>query len=277
MSILNFDNIDMLLRSQKGKIIHQVWFGTIPNKRKAKKAYESMKLYRNSWKDKNPEWCHFEWDKNMSENLVRNLYPEHFEMYKKYKYEIQRCDTIRYIILHRYGGIYADMDYYCNRPFDIALEKYNNDIYFVQSPNRVIGQDKDHVSNSLMYSKPGHPFWRRLLIEMEIYKSPPIFYTKHLAVMFTTGPGIINRVYSRYKRIFKVKSLPYKYFHPHGIGDLVLSLKNKPNVFAIHIGKGSWENGDSKVLLFIRNHWLIITILLLIFIVPLILNPNKDA
>ena len=50
--IENFENIDKNLLLQKGKIIHQVWFGTIPNKSKAKKTYEKMRIYRNSWKEK---------------------------------------------------------------------------------------------------------------------------------------------------------------------------------------------------------------------------------
>jgi mannosyltransferase OCH1-like enzyme len=90
------------------------------------------------------------------------------------------------------------MDYYCNRPFDQALEKYTNDIYFTETPNGQILQDSDNVSNSLMYSRPNHPFWKQLMLELEKYQTAPYYYTKHLAVMFTTGPGILNRVYSQY-------------------------------------------------------------------------------
>lgn len=267
MSGLNFDDFDQFLLSQDNKIIHQVWFGLIPNKRAAKKTYEKMKLYRDSWKIKNPNWRHIEWNNDMCYQLVKNIFPEHIEMYKKYTYEIQRCDFVRYLILFRYGGVYADMDYYCNRPFDEALEKYTNDIYFVQSPNS-IGTYTDHISNSLMYSKAGHPFWKKVFIELEVHKDPPYFYSKHLAVMFTTGPAILNRIYSKYKYRYRVKSLPHKLFHPFGLGDDIMSLNKNPDVYAIHIGKGSWEKGDSKFLLNLLSEWKIILFVLLVLFVP---------
>jgi glutathione peroxidase-family protein len=38
MSGLDFWDFDKYLLSQKGRIIHQIWFGTIPNKREAKNS-----------------------------------------------------------------------------------------------------------------------------------------------------------------------------------------------------------------------------------------------
>lgn len=269
MSIqLNFEDLDSYLLAQKGRIIHQIWFGTIPNKREAKKAYDKMKLYRDSWITKNPTWCRMEWNKPYCIALIKKFYSEYFDLFRRYKFEIQRCDFARYLILHRYGGWYVDMDYYCNRPLDEAMKEYTNDIYFVQSPNSFM-QNDDHISNSLMYSIPNHSFWKTLLLELQNGKSVPYFYTKHLQVMFTTGPGILNRIYMKHKYKFKVKSLPWKYFHPYGIKDDKLLLRSNDKVFAIHIGKGSWENKDSKVLLFLARHWAIV---LFIILVPLLAN-----
>jgi mannosyltransferase OCH1-like enzyme len=265
---LSFEDLDRYLLQQKGRIIHQIWFGTIPNKRVAKKAYEKLKRYRDSWKIKNPSWCHVEWNKDYCYDLIKYIYPEHTELYKQYKYQIQRCDAIRYFILHRYGGLYADMDYFCNRPFDEVLENYQNDIYFVQSPNSTIGQDNDHISNSLMYSKPNNPFWKKIFIELEQNKTCPYFYTKHMHVMFTTGPAFLNRIYSKYKYRFRVKSYPHRYFHPFGLKDDILSLKLGDNVYAAHIGKGSWEESDSKVLIGFVREWKVLLSILLVLILP---------
>jgi len=269
---LDFKDLDNILLKQNNKIIHQVWFGTIPNKRSAEKAYEKLKLCRNSWKVKNPNWYHIEWNKDMCINLLKTLYPEHIEMFKKYNYEIQRCDMVRYLILHRYGGWYVDMDYYCNRPLDEAMLIYNSNIYLVQSPNGIIGQDEDHISNSLMYSVKNHPFWRQILIEMEKVKNISYYYTKHLDVMFKTGPGILNHIYSMYKYRYKVKSLPWKLFQPYGIKDEKMLLKNDKEVFAIHLGKGSWEDNDSKFLIFWLREWKILLFIGIVFIGILLYN-----
>ena len=38
MEYATFEKLHNTLLSNKGKIIHQIWFGTIPNKKAAKKA-----------------------------------------------------------------------------------------------------------------------------------------------------------------------------------------------------------------------------------------------
>lgn len=267
---LDFQDLDKYLIAQKGRIIHQIWFGTIPNKKEAKKAYEKLKLYRDSWKIKNPSWHHIEWDKDMCIDFIKYCYPEHTELFKSYSYEIQRCDAVRYFLLHRYGGLYADMDYYCNRPFDEALAEYTNDIYFTNTPN-TLGKD-EHVSNSLMYSKPGHPFWKYMFIELEQNRSCPMYYTRHMIIMFTTGPAILNRVYRKKKYKYRLDSWPAKYFHPYGISDDILTLKENKDIFTTHLGKGSWEKKDSKVLIFFFREWKISLFILIVLLIPVLVS-----
>ena len=266
-SDLDFEDFDVYLRAQNGKIIHQVWFGTIPNKRSAKKTYDKLKRYRDSWKIKNPDWCHIEWNKDMCVDLIKNLFPEHEEMFKKYDYEIQRCDTIRYFILYRYGGLYADMDYYCNRPWDEVLRDYPGNFYLVQTPNRT-SKTQEYVSNSLMYSKPNHPFWRYLFLELEKNYKSPIYYTRHMAIMFSTGPGIVNRMYMKRKRKHRLNSYPHKLFHPYGIGDDKMFLQQNKEVYAIHLGKGTWEKKDSKIFLLFFREWKFLLFIILVLSVP---------
>ena len=263
MNIQNFSDIDKILLAQNGRIIHQVWFTSIQNKKKTIECYNKLKIHRESWKIKNPTWFHFEWNQHLSDILVRTFFPEHYNMYKKYYYEIQRCDAIRYFFLYRYGGVYADMDYYCNKPLDDAFIKFNKDFYLVQSPNN----GGEYVSNSLMMSRPKHPFWKSIFIEMEINKYCPIYYSRHMIVMYTTGPGLLTRVYNKYKIKYKLSSLPYKLFHPYGISDDIMSLKDS-NAYAIHIGSGTWEKKDSKFLIYIYREWKIILFIILILLIP---------
>jgi inositol phosphorylceramide mannosyltransferase catalytic subunit len=265
MTNLDFIDFDQYLQHQNNRIIHQIWFGTIPTKKKARKIYNDLKSYRDSWKIKNPTWCHVEWSKKMCLDLINNIYPEHSEMFLRYKYEIQRCDAVRYLILYRYGGWYADMDYLCNRSVDEALQQFTHCIYFVQSRNNFF-PSSDHISNSLMYSRKLHPFWKKLMIELEKNHETPYFYPRHLAVMFSTGPGILNRVYSKYKYSYRLRSLPSDLFHPIGIGENSLSLSEKEKIFTIHLGKGSWENIDSKFFIFLYRDWKIVLLVLIGFV-----------
>lgn len=261
---LVFEEFDQVLLTQKGRIIHQVWFGTIPNKKEARKAYKSLKKYRDSWIIKNPTWFRVEWSNALSLTLVKTHYPEYIDMYRRYKYEIQRCDVVRYFILHRYGGLYADMDYACCRPFDEALAEYKGDLYLVQSPNGAYGQ-VDVFSNSLMYSKPGHVFWRKLFPILAEEQNAYRLFSKHIIVMFSTGPALLSRVFNRFKIRHALSYLPWEKFHPHGIKTELKTLNVDPSIFTVHLGKGSWEESDSKFFIFfVREKWLIIFILMVL-------------
>ena len=269
MEDLEFTDFDNYLLNTKGKIIHQIWFGTIPNKKAAKKAFEGLRKYRDSWLIQNPTWTYVCWNLSRCKDLVKTFYTQHREMYDRYPYQIQRCDVVRYFILHRYGGLYADMDYYCKRPWDEVLKDYSNEIYLVETPNKI--SIDTHISNSLMYSTPGHVFWSKIFIELEQNQISPIYYGKHLTIMFTTGPGILNRVFIEYKSRYKLDYYPYKLFHPYGLNSDILSLNDKQNVYAIHIGKGSWESNDSKWLIFIYQEYGIIIFILITLILPSVL------
>lgn len=274
MEELSFEDIDQYLLNQNSKIIHQVWFGTIPNKREAAKTYKKLKVYRDSWINKNPKWFYVSWNLEKCEKLVKHFYPQHLEMYKKYPYIIQKCDAVRYFILHRYGGLYADMDYFCNKPWDEVIKKYPHDIYIVETPNNT-GNDKVHVSNSLMYSAvKNHSYWNSIFIEMELKKNSSYYYTsRHITIMMTTGPGIINRIFNKYKYRYKLNHYPCKLFHPYGVSDDAKTLSNcnkEQDVYAYHIQDGCWHKKDTVILNFIYQEYKIILAIILLLIIPLL-------
>lgn len=261
---MNFETHDKKLLSLKGKIIHQVWFGVIPNKKEAAIEYKKLEKYKNSWIEKNPTWTRIEWDGDMCYELVKAHYSEYLDMYNNYKYPIQQCDAVRNCILHRYGGLYADMDYYCNKPFDLVLEKYKNNIYLVQTPN----MPGDHVSNSLMYSEPGHLFWLDVLATMKTKKTMPMYFTRHLEIMYTTGPGILNSVYHKNKIRRNVKSWPHAKFQPYGQQDDIMTLK-LPHVYAIHASRGCWHSKDSEVTVMVSRD-----ISIILFVICVLVGVN---
>ena len=142
--------MDEYFLAQNGNIIHQIWFldGILP-RWKSRKLLKSLKKYQDSWITKNPSWKYKCWDNTECRNIMKTFFPEHFEMYDSYPYEIQRCDCIRYFILYRYGGVYADMDYCCVRPWSEVVTNYPLEFYATETPNKMNGDV--HVSNSLIY------------------------------------------------------------------------------------------------------------------------------
>jgi mannosyltransferase OCH1-like enzyme len=252
----------------KNKLIHQIWFGLFPSKKQASIDYKKMEKYRNTWLERNKDWERIEWNLEMCYHLIKEFFPEHYKTFKTYKYHIQRCDFIRYCILYRYSGFYVDMDYICNCNLNEILKKYNGDIYLVQTPNSYFFQEKDYISNSLMYSKTNNnPFWKILMIELEKHSSPPSYYSRHLYIMYSTGPGILNRIYNKYKYLYKVKSFPYLNFQPYGIKDDIRSINLPNHIYMCHLNYGSWEESDSKFFISFVREWKILIFIFLVIII----------
>jgi inositol phosphorylceramide mannosyltransferase catalytic subunit len=267
MDSLTWDEFDATLLSLDSKIIHQIWFGTYPTRQSAAKIREELNKYEKTWINRNPDWLHVVWDTRRCRELIRLCYPQHQPLYEGYRWDIQRCDAARYFFLHRYGGLYSDMDYVCHKPWTEVVVEYPHKLYLVETPNKM--SSALHVSNSLMFSSvQKHTFWSRLFIEMERCKKVPVYYSRHMEIMYTTGPGILNKTFNVYERVDKLCSYPAKLFHPYGITSENLDLGRAVGYYAVHLGKGSWEGKDSKIALFVYLHWRILVFIILVMSLP---------
>lgn len=109
------------------------------------------KCYR-SWK------AHYEvtlWnDQEGIDTLVREHYPQYWNLYQAFPFHVMKIDFVRLCILHRYGGLYADMDVFCYKR--IAPEYVSKP--FVALENLTEEYTSARYENSMMYSEKNNPF-----------------------------------------------------------------------------------------------------------------------
>lgn len=116
---------------------------------------------RESWIKEFPDYQFILWnDREDIDNFVRDHYPQYWNLYNAFPVHIMRIDFVRLCILHKYGGIYADMDIFCYKNFDDYLTK---DIYFLE--NLTLEYTSARWENSMMASTANH----RLLEELMLY------------------------------------------------------------------------------------------------------------
>ena len=108
---------------------------------------------RESWLKCFPNHEHRFWNDEDIDNLVYNNYPQYWEMYNSFPVHIMKIDFIRFCFMDKFGGIYADLDYYCYKNFEHVLV---NDSYVVENP---FGNDP--IENSLMASVPNSFFFKQ--------------------------------------------------------------------------------------------------------------------
>lgn len=164
------------------KIIHQIFFqgeAAVP---------KNYRRYHQTILENHPDWKHYFWDENQSRNFIQEKYSWFLETYDSYPYMIQRCDAIRYFLLHHYGGFYIDMDIECLKPIDDLLGNFE-----------LILSKLIDFGNSIMGSVPYHPLWLQVFEELQQRQNKQledgnILLQKSMPyhVCYTTGPILLN-------------------------------------------------------------------------------------
>ncbi|GAA6062077.1 hypothetical protein JCM10212_006500 [Sporobolomyces blumeae] len=157
------------------KIIHATW--------KTDVLPDRWEKIRQGCIDLHPDYEFMLWSDASSRDFIAEYYPWFLSTFDGYTYPIQRADVIRYFVLHRFGGVYMDLDIGCRRNMDPLL-------YFeVILPQTIpVG-----VSNDLMFAERGHPFMDLVIHNLITFDHT--YGTNYPTVMFSTGPMFLSAQY----------------------------------------------------------------------------------
>ena len=182
------------------RLIHQTW--------KCKDLPACVLPSVESWKSLHPAWDHLLWTDEDNRRLIQECYPWFLSTYDAYPYDIQRADAIRYFILHRYGGIYADLDYQPFGPFDFLSA--TRGATFVK---RWDGKP----SNFLMYSGERRAVWESIIHRLELMHKEADYRRCKFSetVLHTTGPSFLGRVLDSYKPREEISFFNWAEFDPY--------------------------------------------------------------
>jgi mannosyltransferase OCH1-like enzyme len=237
------------------RIIHQTW--------KSNQLSTEFRESLISWKRQHPDWQYILWTDEMNRNLIASYFAWFLPFYDNYEYNIQRADVVRYFILYKYGGIYVDLDVLSRQSLDklfTELDKYNDVVALVSSGNL-----SSYASNWLMISTALNSFWIevwKMLIDSYNNKNCWWCIGKHFKVMYSTGPGMINRVVKNSKKNIVLLG---EQFNPCSVCD------PKPctcsNCYITHTTGQSWNAWDSLFLNAILCKWQYALFILVIIII----------
>ncbi len=187
------------------RIIHQLW--------KTADVPEQFKKSTQAWRDLHPEYRYILWTDESMRAHVQAKHPDLLQKYDAFEYNIQRADFFRPIILKDFGGIYSDLDLYPQKslePYLAECDRSPTRVFLVDSP--VVGS----AINSFMISKPGSPFWD-LVLSLTRTSAPWYALTKHLKVMTTTGPIVLQQAVNLSRE--PITFLPKSLFNAYGMGE----------------------------------------------------------
>lgn len=183
------------------KIIHQI---APANK---KKWHPWWFKCQESWLNHFSEFKYKLWDDQDEINdFVLTNYPQFANLYNNFPVQIMKIDFARFCILHFFGGLYGDMDYFVYKNFYDQLNKQAGLL-----ENLTDEYTTASVENALMYSTPKNIFfWECMRFSKTSYiHFKPVFKISNnkdwrdsessFYVNNITGSGMISVVYEKLK------------------------------------------------------------------------------
>lgn len=137
------------------QVLHQVW---VPGADGAPLPMPLARLVQR-WRDLHPGWTHILWDEESlrGELISQDLYDHAGDFVPAHAIGQFRADVARYEILHRYGGVYADVDFEPLHPIDELC----TGPWVTESAAR-----QGFLANGLMGMPPNHKLMRRCIVEL---------------------------------------------------------------------------------------------------------------
>src|SRR6056297_180106 len=191
----------------------------------------SIKRYLSDWN------YVFLTDKDMR-RFCKKYFAWFLPTYDAFPYNIQKVDSIRPMWLYIHGGLYIDLDYeITDERFEKLFEK-EGDLFLMRSVN-----NRNYFSNSIMASRPRHPFWIKYLKAMT--EKQPSYKTigKHFTVMNTTGPLMLTSLVDKYN--VKYVDIPTDKVASCDVCETVCDSSKS---YTKQLKGSSWVSADTKIM-----------------------------
>lgn len=162
-------------------ILHQTW--------KTEQLPAQFQAWAGSWNRHNPDWTRMFWNDRTLLEFVAEHYPDFLSTFSSYKRGILRADAGRYLLLHHFGGVYADIDCECVASFAPIMRERR--VVLCREPQSHYADQAAFrglpylLFNGTMASPPGHPFWLHLLSYL-----PGLTLAKE--AIDATGPAVMT-------------------------------------------------------------------------------------
>jgi hypothetical protein len=187
------------------RVFHQIWVGPEP-------FPDEFRGLQATWTRNHPDWELRLWtEENLPAGLVRT------EGYELLRQPGERADILRLELLYRFGGVYVDVDFECLRSIDPLLDGVS--VFFG-------ALDSGRISNAIIGSVPGHPYFERALREV----CPRTTYGP--VDREGTGPLLLDRLLADFPDVTVFEH------------DLFYATTPESAVYAYHLPARTWKDAE---------------------------------
>jgi len=167
-------------------IVHQTW--------RTHELPQGLRRLSKTWQKHLPRWKYRLHTDQDNLELVQKHYSWLLSAYRRFS-AIQRADTARYLYMHAFGGVYADLDVELLQPLRSLLRAQrhlNVSVILGQEPLAhalLLERRPRQVCNAVLASVRGHPFWFDVLKRVASGAA-------HADPVSSTGPRMLEQALS---------------------------------------------------------------------------------
>lgn len=192
------------------KIIHQIWSD------KYKPLPKFFSILSQTWKEHHPDWEYIYWDEERMECFVKNEYPQYYMFWHALPFDMQRWDSIRFLILYKMGGMHVDFDYECWENVEPLLKGSCN-IALEPETHCKMYKVNSFLNSALLACISEHPFINGVI--NKVFSDQTLKYdttNQPMCILNTTGPLMLSHLYDSLPICEKKKVylIPAKYVTP---------------------------------------------------------------
>ncbi len=171
------------------KIFHQIWLGPKP-------IPDNYNLYRQTWLEKNNNWCTILWNEN---NITSLTYFKKDDFEKCVNYS-EKSDYLRFCIVLEHWGVYLDIDFECLQPIDLLISPYD---FFIWKESA--GDGREFLNSAIFWATPHHIILKKIFTDIphqlnkielnNVYKIWPGYVSSHEKYILEEGGCIFPKYY----------------------------------------------------------------------------------
>lgn len=210
-----------------------------------------------------PNWEYRFFDDNEVNDFVATEFPEYLSIFNGFPRLIQRFDFFRYLAVYRLGGFYFDLDILLWTKLDPLLSSGCVFPFEELTMNGYLRETRGmdwEIGNYAFGASPGHPFMKAIIENcVRAQKEPnwnapmmagipPMFQTD-LAVLNTTGPGLITRTLAENLELAQNVNVLF----PDDVCDS--KSWHQFGNYGVHLMNGSWRDRGSYFRRRFANLW----------------------
>jgi inositol phosphorylceramide mannosyltransferase catalytic subunit len=172
------------------RIIHQTWrSGRLP---------DALRRWQATWQRLNPDCEYRFYDDHDCLEFIKQHFPGLAGVYQSIEFGVQKADLFRYLVVYRHGGLYADMDMKCCKPFDRFFDLDTAllciETRITDERRRELGYRRPYqIANCIFAAPPGHWFTQRLIERAVASSAHPLYSPAEIED--ATGPRMLTRLY----------------------------------------------------------------------------------